>query len=138
MTKKLSEKAAKISQRARFITLEQILDLTENLWFTTDASIRHKWLYKAASIVYVFTYLSGRRVIDVLRLRWEDLEWIKNPNGQFLQFQVRHSKSNVTRPDFLTCFVVDSEPNLNIRRRLAIWWQLREKPENGFIIYPEG
>ena len=132
LEKKLSEKTKSQTQRARFMSLEKILDLTENLWFSSDPSRRNKRLYKISSIVFVLTYLSGRRAIDALRLRWEDVTWVKNTTGQFLSIEIRHSKSNLKRKDYLTCYVIKKHPNLNIRRRLAIWWRENQRPESGY------
>ena len=124
-------------KQPKYLSLRKVKKLTKDLW-RKNRTHRCKKLYRAASVAYVFAWLSGARMQDLLRLKWEDLDLVKNNTGSFVRAQIRHSKGNkAKRAEQLTVMIINDHC-LNIFTRLKHWWNYCEKPDSGYIFSKTG
>ena len=116
-----------------YLSLKKLKKLSWVLW-KENPTHRCKWLYKAASVCYVYTWLSGARMQDILRLEWQDLTVVRNNTGAFIKARVRHSKGNKgKRGEQLTVMIIKNDPCLNMLTRLKHWWKFLGKPTSGLL-----
>ena len=91
------------------------------------------FLRKQAALIYVMTTLSMRRWIDICRLKWTDIKWVKKPHGNFLLIRIHISKSNngekieevtlAEQPNSWACPV----------KLMVKFWRMQNEPRKGFI-----
>ena len=124
-------------KQPKYMSLKKLKELSWDLW-RKNRTHRCKWLYRAASVAYVYAWLSGGRMQDILRLKWEDMKIIRNNTGTFLMAKVRHSKGNkAKRGEQLTVMLV-KDHTLNIFSRLKHWWAFSGKPKSGLVFRKVG
>ena len=119
-------------KQSKYLSLSKLKKLSLTLW-KNNPTHRVRWLYRAASVCFVYCWLSGARMQDILRLRWEDISIIKNKTGSFIKADVRHSKGNRgKRGEQLTVMIINDH-TLNLFTRLKHWWHFMNKPRSGLV-----
>ena len=116
----------------KYLPLNRLKTLCLALW-KENPTKRSEIINKCSSVTFLGCWLSGARLVDMMRLHWEDLKIRKNPSGLYLVARIRHSKGNAgKRPEQLT-FLSLKDPSLNIIKRLKRWWKFSGKPCSGKI-----
>ena len=122
---KIFEKRLYRPIRAPVISLEKILEIIKLLW-TKD----YNWWTRASAVLLGITFTTGARMMDGLRLYWDDLQIEEKPSGKYLLLPVRVSKNNMNprRPEQLTFRI--NKNNIIQLERLISAWQIYNKNSN--------
>jgi len=120
-------------KRAPFLGIKQLRKLVKQLWHY-DPSNRSKWLNKATAIAMLFCWRGGCRMIDTLRMRWEDMAFISNKSGDFIIYKVRCSKANMLgrRPERVSLLIIPDK-YLDAYGLLKKWWIIKNRPLEGHV-----
>jgi hypothetical protein len=123
--KKAANRAAKLifekrlyrPNRAPVIPLKRIFEIIELLW-TKD----YNWWTRAAAVLLGITFTTGARMMDGLRLYWDDIYKEKNPSGEYLILPIRVSKNNLNpkRAEQLT-FRIDNNNIIRLEKLISAW-----------------
>ena len=97
--------------------------------FSLEKLIRRRMV----ALITLFCFVSGRRWVDVTRLRWDFMKLHKLPQGNFIRFPINISKGNAIgkRNESLTLAQDDSE--ICPVRLLIKYWILMGRPKVGFV-----
>jgi hypothetical protein len=114
---KIFEKRLYRPTRAPVIPMVKVLEVIEILW-TKDFN----WWTRAAAVLLGITFTTGARMMDGLRLYWEDIYYEENQSGKYLILPVRVSKNNLNpkRPEQLT-FRINNNNIIQLERLISAW-----------------
>ena len=119
----------------------KIRKLIQRLWYNlkTDAK-RPKFLSlektirrRMASLITLFCSVSGRRWVDITRLRWDHMEFHKLPHGNFVKFHINISKGNVIGRRNESIALAQDDSLLCPVKLLVRYWILMGRPLVGFV-----
>ena len=85
--------------KAPEIQIQDMTKLALALWSANPIgrgfSNKSRWLRKAGAVVTLISAYSGARWGDIVNLFWEDVRYITQPHGRFIQIFIRISKNNM-------------------------------------------
>ena len=119
----------------------RIRKLIKKLWYDskTDAkrpqmlSLEKLIRRRIAALITLFCSVSGRRWVDITRLRWDHMEFHKLPHGNFIKFHINISKGNVIGKRNESLALAQDDSELCPVRLLVHYWILMGKPLVGFL-----
>jgi hypothetical protein len=103
--------------RAPVIPIEKVFEIIELLWTTN-----YNWWTRASAVLLGITFTTGARMMDGLRLYWEDIHIEETQSGKYLLLPVRVSKNNMNpkRAEQLT-FRIDKNNIIQLERLISAW-----------------
>ena len=119
----------------------RIRKLIEKLWFETKTTAKRPKMIsleklirrRMVALITLFCSVSGRRWVDVTRLRWDFMEFHKLPHGNFIKFHINISKGNVTGRRNESIALAQDDSRLCPVRLLVKYWILVGRPLVGFL-----
>ena len=85
------------------------------------------------ALITLFCSVSGRRWVDITRLRWDFMEFHKLPHGNFIKFHINISKGNVIGRRNESLALAQDDSNLCPVKLLVRYWILMGRPLVGFV-----
>ena len=119
---------------APIIHPKTVMDQAKTIWFMRNPpGGKAIFARKQTALIYILSTLSMRRWIDICRLKWTDVKWVKKTHGSFLLIRVAVSKSNAgEKIEEVT--VAEQPKNWACPIKLLIkFWQMQNEPRKGFI-----
>lgn len=119
----------------------RIRKLIRKLWYeTTTEAKRPKKLSleklirrRIVALITLFCSVSGRRWVDITRLRWDFMEFHKLPHGNFVKFHINISKGNVIGRRNESLALAQDDSDLCPIKLLVKYWILMGRPLIGFV-----
>ena len=119
----------------------RIRKLIKELWFElfSDAkrpqrlSLEKLLRRRIVALITLFCSVSGRRWVDITRLRWDHLEFHKLPHGNFIRFHINISKGNVIGKRNESLALAQDDSLLCPVKLLIKYWILMGRPKVGFL-----
>ena len=119
----------------------RIRKLVRKLWYNlkTDAkrpqtlSLEKIIRRRMAALLTLFCSVSGRRWVDITRLRWDHMEFHKLPHGNFIKFHINISKANVIGKRNESLALAQDDSDLCPVKLLVRYWILMGRPLVGFV-----
>ena len=119
----------------------KIRKLIHELWYNTKTKAKKPTNFsleklirrRISALLTLFCFVTGRRWIDVTRIRWDHLKFHKLPHGNFIRFFIHISKANIIgkRNESLTLAQDDSK--ICPVKLLVRYWILMGRPKVGFV-----
>ena len=140
----ISEYRILAGQRTRPAELKspfRIRKLIRKLWYDsmTDAKRPRKFSLekilrrRIVALITLFCSVSGRRWVDITRLRWDHVEFHKLPHGNFIKFHINISKGNVIGKRNESLALAQDDSSLCPVKLLVKYWILMGRPLVGFV-----
>ena len=119
---------------APIIHPKEIMRQTKIVWFATKPpGAKAVFARKQTALIYILSVLSMRRWIDICRLKWTDIKWIRKPHGNFLLIRIHVSKSNTGEKIEEVTLCEQPKSWACPIKLLVKFWQMQNEPRSGFI-----
>ena len=97
--------------------------------FSLEKLIRRRMI----ALITLFCFVSGRRWVDITRLRWDFVKFLKLPQGNFIRFPINISKGNAIGKRNESLILAQDDSHLCPVKLLIRFWILSGRPKVGFL-----
>ena len=119
----------------------KIRKLISSLWFNTNSPAKKPTPFsleklirrKMVALITLFCFVSGRRWIDITRLRWDFMKFYKLPQGNFIRFPINISKGNAIGKRNESLTLAQDDSSICPVKLLIKFWILSGRPKVGFV-----
>ena len=119
----------------------RIRKLIKKLWYDIHTTAKRPKLLslekilrrRIAALITLICSVTGRRWVDVTRLRWDHMEFHKLPHGNFMKFHINISKGNVVGKRNESVALAQDDSELCPVKLLVRYWILMGRPLVGFL-----